>query len=271
MTMPKFEPVAWLRDTLDGGLSTMTDCCTNVVKEIWLKANPKNVERYTAPLYTLDQLTKAYEAGKRDAIPEADRLSDENDQLREQVAMLRWALADIANDYSDRFDMDSSSTNPGIKVVVKQAIKALAATEPNERMTEMEVTEFTDEDAADVGRALIKAIEMHAYPGWGPAQCPSEIVGDLRNECDELKAKLDGAAKVVFALVQVARAAWNAADNGLGVLVDNGTELRVSPVDFDAISDALGLLDMLPDDKPGFTLNGPARAEWALRNLLCSA
>ena len=90
--MPKFEPVAWLRDTLDGGLSTMTDCCTNVVKEIWLKANPKNVERYTAPLYTLDQLTKAYEAGKRDAIPEADRLSDENDQLRAQINMLREAL-----------------------------------------------------------------------------------------------------------------------------------------------------------------------------------
>jgi len=70
MTMPKFDPVAWLRDTLDGGLSTMTDCCTNVVKEIWLKANPKNVERYTAPLYTADQLTEAYEAGKLDAIPE---------------------------------------------------------------------------------------------------------------------------------------------------------------------------------------------------------
>ena len=51
----------------------------------------------------------------------------------------------------------------------------------------MEVTEFTDEDAADVGRALIKAIEAHAYPGWGPAECPSEIVGDLRNECDELR------------------------------------------------------------------------------------
>jgi hypothetical protein len=51
----------------------------------------------------------------------------------------------------------------------------------------MEVTEFTDADAADVGRALIKAIEVHAYPGWGPAECPSEIVGDLRNECDELR------------------------------------------------------------------------------------
>ena len=99
----------------------------------------------------------------------------------------------------------------------------------------------------------------------------SEIVGDLRNECDELRAKLAGASKVVASLVEVARAAWNAADNGLGVLAEDGIELRVSPVGFDAISDALGVLDMLPDDKPGFTLNGPARAEWALRNLLCNA
>lgn len=45
-------------------------------------------------------------------------------------------------------------------------------------------------EMADVGRALIKAIEVHAYPGWGPAECPSEIVGDLRNECDELSAEL---------------------------------------------------------------------------------
>ena len=127
------------------------------------------------------------------------------------------------------------------------------------------------EQMADVGQALMDAIRVHAYPGWSPAQCPSEIVGDLRNECDELRAKLAGASKVVASLVEVARAAWNAADNGLGVLVDNGIELRVSPVDFDAISDALALLDMLPDDKPGFTLNGPARAEWALRNLLCNA
>jgi hypothetical protein len=46
------------------------------------------------------------------------------------------------------------------------------------------------EAMADVGRALINAIEVHAYPGWGPAECPSEIVGDLRNECDELRAEL---------------------------------------------------------------------------------
>ena len=51
----------------------------------------------------------------------------------------------------------------------------------------MELTKFTDEDAADLGWALIKAIGAHAYPGWHPAECPSEIVGDLRNECDELR------------------------------------------------------------------------------------
>ena len=82
MTMPKIEPVAWLRDTLDGGLSTMTDCCTNVVKEIWLKANPKNVERYTAPLYTLGQLTEAYEAGKREQASELEAARAEIERLK---------------------------------------------------------------------------------------------------------------------------------------------------------------------------------------------
>lgn len=46
------------------------------------------------------------------------------------------------------------------------------------------------EEMADVGRALMKAIEVHAHQGWGPAECPSEIVGDLRNECDELSSEL---------------------------------------------------------------------------------
>ena len=167
----------------------------------------------------------------------------------------------------------------------QQALELIAKFGMSEGITEMETQQPLcgcaitpcnhdiewKEQMADVGQALMDAIRVHAYPGWSPAQCPSEIVGDLRNECDELRAKLAGASKVVASLVQVARAAWNAADNGLGVLVDNGIELRVSPVDFDAISDALALLDMLPDDKPGFTLNGPARAEWALSKLLCSA
>jgi len=54
----------------------------------------------------------------------------------------------------------------------------------------MEVTEFTDEDAADVGRALIKAIEVHVGGRRWPMDCPSEIVGDLCNERDELRAEV---------------------------------------------------------------------------------
>lgn len=43
------------------------------------------------------------------------------------VRALVEALEDIANDYADRFDMDSPSTNPGMKIVVENARAALAA------------------------------------------------------------------------------------------------------------------------------------------------
>ena len=54
----------------------------------------------------------------------------EVDQLRKQVALLRDALKEAVEDYSDRFDMSSPSTNPGIKWIVKQGKEALTATEP---------------------------------------------------------------------------------------------------------------------------------------------
>jgi len=120
---------------------------------------------------------------------------------------------------------------------------------------------------ADIGQALVDAIRAHAYPGWSPAQCPSEIVGDLRNECDELRAKMAEASKVVASLVQVARAAWHSADNTMEVDGENGTEFHIDAVYFGELSDALDTLDELPDDQPGYVMNGPAKAEWALRHL----
>lgn len=69
------------------------------------------------------------------------------------------------------------------------ALPAKAADEI-ERLIDQVAKNADAEEMADVGRALMKAIEVHAYPGWGPAECPSEIVGDLRNECDELSAEL---------------------------------------------------------------------------------
>lgn len=45
------KPVAWLRDD---GLDEPVACITNRVKEIWLAAWPKQVERYTIPLGVID-------------------------------------------------------------------------------------------------------------------------------------------------------------------------------------------------------------------------
>ena len=52
-----------------------------------------------------------------------------------------------------------------------------------------ETTEYTDDDMAAVGRATMAAIKAHANIGWSPADCPSEIIGDLRNERDEFAAE----------------------------------------------------------------------------------
>lgn len=51
-------------------------------------------------------------------------------KLAEVIAQrdeLLAALEEIANDYADRFDLESSSTNPGIKYVVEQARSAIAS------------------------------------------------------------------------------------------------------------------------------------------------
>ncbi len=50
------------------------------------------------------------------------------------------------------------------------------------------MTEFSEESMADLGRALMAAIETHVPGGWSPMDCPSEIVGDLVEELGELRA-----------------------------------------------------------------------------------
>jgi hypothetical protein len=49
---PTQEPAAWMRDDGDeGSISTMTVCISTKVRDLWLKANPRQVKRYTIPLY----------------------------------------------------------------------------------------------------------------------------------------------------------------------------------------------------------------------------
>ncbi len=52
-----------------------------------------------------------------------------------------------------------------------------------------------DDDMASVGRALMDTIDANIdqkpLKGWAPAQCPSEIVGDLLNMIDERDAEIE--------------------------------------------------------------------------------
>ncbi len=81
---------------------------------------------------------------------------------------------------------------------------------------------------------------------------------------DELRLILERQMRdIVVQLIAVAHAAWHAADNSEEMEGENGREHSVSSNDFDALCDAL---DELPDDRPGYTIEGcgPAKAEWAL-------
>lgn len=49
-----------------------------------------------------------------------------NARLMVSAPDLLDALRDLTNDVCERFDMESSSTNPGIKHCVEQALKAIA-------------------------------------------------------------------------------------------------------------------------------------------------
>jgi len=57
------------------------------------------------------------------------KLQANNNQLIAQRDALLEALKEIAADYADRFDLDSPSTNPGIKFTIKQARAAIKAVE----------------------------------------------------------------------------------------------------------------------------------------------
>ena len=142
------------------------------------------------------------------------------------------------------------------------------------------MSEYTEEEMADVGRALIKAIEANMGGGWWPMDCPSEIVGDLCNKRDELQAEIDRLKQEkeyryveqvlspIRRLLKVAEHAESMADNSQEIEADDGLGVFVQQQDFEELSDALDLLDELPDDKPGYVLGGAAKAEWALRDVL---
>lgn len=87
--------------------------------------------------------------------------------------------------------------------------------------------------------------------------------------------------KAIRGLITLARAAWNAVDNGEEIparSLPNGIDsdnifpecdsVLIDVAYAEPLSDALNELDKLPDDRPGYTMEAAARAEWALRRLL---
>jgi hypothetical protein len=70
---------------------------------------------------------------------------------------------------------------------------------------------------------------------------------------------------VVQKLIAVARAAYNVADTCEETITGEGRELTVYGSMFDDMSEALDLLDALPEDlQPNVVMTGPAKAEYML-------
>lgn len=69
-------------------------------------------------------------------------------------------------------------------------------------------------------------------------------------------------------LIALAQSAETLAENSEETENSSGKIALGMPSDFETLSENLDLLDELPDDKPGYTLSGAAKAAWALRDLL---
>ena len=69
-------------------------------------------------------------------------------------------------------------------------------------------------------------------------------------------------------LLKVAECAESMADNSEEIEGEDGRIHVGTAADFDELSDALDLLDELPDDKPGYVLGAAAKAAWALHNII---
>ena len=69
-------------------------------------------------------------------------------------------------------------------------------------------------------------------------------------------------------LLKVAECAESMADNSEEMEGEDGRIHVGTAADFDELSDALDLLDELPDDKPGYVLGGAAKAAWALHAII---
>lgn len=69
----------------------------------------------------------------------------------------------------------------------------------------------------------------------------------------------------IRALLDLARATYLAVDDGEEL---NDGKVVLEACDAKAVESALEALEAFPDDRPGYVMAGPAKAAWALRDLL---
>ena len=142
MTMPKFEPVAHMQVSVEVGVGTYFQ---RLHKQEKYNADSWRFD----PLYSANQLTEAYEAGaaSRDAEiaalqAEIERkmsaggfVLKENDQLREQVEVLRDVVTRCRDWFETQANVNSKGGPSSWELMLLRderdaAEEALAATEP---------------------------------------------------------------------------------------------------------------------------------------------
>ena len=69
---------------------------------------------------------------------------------------------------------------------------------------------------------------------------------------------------IIRALLEIAQAAFFLMDDCCEEQTEDGSTFTVDKTNVEVLSAALDKLDELLDDKPGYTMDGPGRAQWAL-------
>lgn len=122
---------------------------------------------------------------------------------------------------------------------------------------------------ATIGEIYQVVTKSAGEPGnWHGAKPVRDAFAALEHENAELRAQLAGFSAneqaALQGLLAIARAAWTLLDSTEVA----ATTVDVQKIDWEALSAAMDMLDVLPDDHPGVTLGEPGRAEWALRRLI---
>jgi hypothetical protein len=94
-----------------------------------------------------------------------------------------------------------------------------------------------------------------------------EFNAQLQTENESLQKSMTSAKDIQKMLIAVTRAALYALEDSEEVESPDGTAYVIDSRNYHELSDTLDALEELPDDRPGYTMNAPMKAEWALSKI----